>query len=173
MSIFLVGYRGSGKTTVGLLLAGRLAKPFVDLDQQIVAMAEKSIKMIFAEDGEKYFRDLETQALLAAIQQPEQVIALGGGALIREENRAAIKAGGHQVVYLRCDASELVKRIAADPATAANRPNLTGLGGGLAEVQTLLAQREPIYRAVCHYEIDVTYLPATAVAEELMRHSHP
>jgi len=168
MSILLVGYRGSGKTTVGQLLAAQLGKPFVDLDQRIIALAGKSIKDIFAQHGEQHFRDLETRALLEAIRQPDQVIAVGGGALDRKINRDAIKAGRHRVVYLRCAPPELLRRIVTDPGTAANRPNLTAHGGGLAEIRAVLARREPRYRASSHFQITVTHKPPAKVAIKLV-----
>ena len=167
MSVILIGYRGSGKTSLGKKLADRLWQPFVDSDQEIVTRAGKSIREIFEQGGEPAFRDLETAVVLELSQRVEHVIALGGGAVLRPENRAAIKAGGqHRVVYLRCDPAQLHQRIAVDTATADNRPNLTGLGGGLAEIEQLLRDREPIYRDVMDVELDVTHL---SVDEALAR----
>jgi shikimate kinase len=164
MSILLVGYRGSGKTTIGKRLADRLWQDFVDIDQRIVAKAGKSIKAIFETDGEPRFRDIETEALKEVCQLQEMVISLGGGTILREENRAIIKASGHKVIYLKCTPEELHKRIQADPETAATRPALTALGGNLEEVQSMLAIREPLYREVMTAELDVTYLtPQEAV----------
>src|SRR5436190_10816037 len=163
MSVFLIGYRGSGKTTVGRRLADRLSQTFLDSDELVVRRAGKSIKDVFEQDGEPAFRDHESAVVRDLALLADHVVALGGGAMLREENRQAIKAGGHKVVYLRCEPEELVKRIQADPATAAGRPNLTGLGGGLEEVKKLLADREPIYRACMTAELDVTHLtPAEA-----------
>lgn len=158
MSIVLIGYRGSGKTSLGRKLADRLWQPFVDSDEEIVKRAGKSIREIFEQHGEPTFRDLETAVVKDLATRAEHVIALGGGAILRLENRAAIKEGGHKVIYLRCDAAELHKRIHADAATAANRPSLTHLGGGLAEIEKLLADREPIYRETMTAELDVTNL---------------
>ncbi|HEV7300559.1 MAG TPA: shikimate kinase [Tepidisphaeraceae bacterium] len=158
MSVILIGYRGSGKTSLGRKLADRLWQPFVDSDEQIVAKAGKSIREIFEQDGEPAFRDLESAVVQDLATRQEHVIGLGGGAVLRPENRAALKAGGHKIVYLRCEPAELHKRISADAATAANRPSLTELGGGLAEIEKLLQQREPIYREVMDVELDVTAL---------------
>src|SRR6187455_560447 len=133
MSIVLVGYRGSGKTTIGRRLADRLWQPFVDTDEMVVAKAGKSIKAIFEEDGEPRFRELEAQAVREVCQLKENVISLGGGAILRDDNRSAIKASGHKVIYLRCEAPELHKRINADPQTAESRPSLTHLGGSIEE----------------------------------------
>jgi shikimate kinase len=169
MSLFLIGYRASGKSTVGRILAERLNKPFVDSDEWIVRRAGKSIREIFAEEGESGFRDLETAVIREIAALPEHIVALGGGALNRPENLEAIQASHPQFVYLHCEAGELAKRIHADPATAASRPALSHLGGGIEEIQTLLARREPIWRSVSSVEIDVTRLTPEQVADAVMR----
>ena len=122
MSVFLIGYRGSGKTTVGRKLADRLWQTFLDSDELVVRRAGKSIKEIFEQDGEPAFRDLESAVVRDLALLADHVVALGGGALVREANRAALTDAGHKVIYLRCEPEELVKRIHADPQTAANRP---------------------------------------------------
>lgn len=160
MSAILLGYRGSGKTTLGKKLADRLWQKFVDTDDLIVAAAGKSIREIFERDGEKRFRDLETEAVRKALGMSDHVIALGGGAVLREENRKLIKESGLKCVYLRCEPQVLLARIQSDPATAANRPHLTGLGGGIEEINKLLAEREPHYREIMTGELDVTNLTA-------------
>jgi shikimate kinase len=157
MSILLIGYRGSGKSTIGKRLADRLWQPFVDTDDLVVKKAGKNIKQIFEEQGEEGFRHLEEQAVKEAVALEEHVIALGGGAILREANRHAIKASGRPVIYLRCEAHELHKRIHADPATVETRPSLTHLGGSLEEITKLLADREPLYREVKTAELDVTH----------------
>jgi shikimate kinase len=156
MNAILIGYRGSGKTTVGRKLADRLWRNFIDLDDVIVRHAAKSIKDIFAQDGEDHFRDLETQALAEVIKREDHVFSLGGGAVIREQNRQLLKDSGVRVFYLRCDPEELLRRLQADDRSPDMRPNLTNLGGGLAEIRHVLAEREPIYRQVMHAELDVT-----------------
>src|SRR5437868_2038318 len=158
VSIILIGYRGSGKTTVGRRLADRLWQPFVDTDEMIVQKAGKSIADIFEQHGEQRFRDLESEVLREGCALQEHVIAIGGGALVRAENRDAIKSSGHKLIYLKCEPEELFKRIHNDPQTAAARPNLTNLGGGVAEIKSVLAEREPVYHATMHAELDVTHL---------------
>jgi shikimate kinase len=158
MSTVLIGYRGSGKSSIGHKLADRLWQKCVDTDDLVVAKAGKSIAQIFADHGEPYFRDLETQVVkeVAAIQ--DHVIALGGGAPMRQENRDAIKSAGHRVIYLKCEPEELFKRISADPDSAANRPALTQFFGSVEEISKVLAEREPIYRQMADAELEVTYL---------------
>lgn len=166
MSVVLIGYRCSGKTTIGRRLAERLGMEFVDSDEWLVARAGMSIRKIFAEQGEAAFRDLESAVIADLAGRESHVIALGGGAMGRPENRAAIVKGHRRIIYLRCRPEELLRRIEADPASVDSRPALTSLGGGLAEIEKLLAQREPVWRQLCTAEVDVTDLTIEqAVAE--------
>jgi len=158
VSIVLIGYRGSGKTSIGKRLADRLWQKCVDTDEMVVAKAGKSIVDIFAQDGEARFRELEREVVKEVAQTPDVVIALGGGAPLSEENRRVIKEAGHRVIYLKCEPDELLKRIQADPDTPKNRPNLTEFGGGIEEITKVLAEREPIYRQMADAELEVTYL---------------
>ena len=147
--IILVGYRGSGKTTVGRLLADRLGRPFADADDFIESGAGKSIADIFVAEGEAGFRDREAAALADLCARSGWVIATGGGAVLREANRRLLKASGF-VVWLTAAPETLWERLQADPTTAARRPNLTA-AGGRAEVQALAAAREPLYREVADF----------------------
>ena len=146
MGVVLIGYRGSGKTTIGRLLADRLGKSFIDCDALIVKKAARSIREIFLTGGEEEFRKIE-MTVIAENAVKDCVIAVGGGAIIRKENQLALQNAGHHMVYLRCDAHELLRRIQGDPGTSDNRPSLTSLGGGIEEIQAVLEQREPIYKA--------------------------
>ena len=164
MSIVLIGYRGSGKTTIGKRLADRLWQPFIDIDDLMVEKAGKSIKEIFEQFGEPVFRDLEAKVVRDICEKHEHVIGFGGGTLGREDNRRALKESGHKVIYLKCDPKELHRRITSDSQSASTRPNLTELGGGLEEIQKMLAEREPHYRSAMTAELDVTHLtPEDAV----------
>src|SRR5437016_9707995 len=158
MSIVLIGARGCGKTTTGRKLADRLWQSFYDVDEHIAKKAGMTIREIFEKHGEERFRQIETQVLREGVAVPDHVIALGGGTLMSEENRKILKESGHKLIYLRCEPEELARRIAADPQTSATRPSLTRLGGGLAEIELLQSQREPIYRQCMHAELDVTNL---------------
>ncbi|CAN5510397.1 shikimate kinase [soil metagenome] len=169
MSIVLIGYRGSGKTTIGRKLADRLGWPFVDSDAEVVKVAGKSIKAIFEGDGEPAFRDLESAVVADVSQLVNHVISLGGGAVMRRQNVAALRAHGHSIIYLRADAQTLHDRIHADAATAENRPALTALSGGIDEILHLLAVREPSYRAIMTSELDVARLTPDEAVERILQ----
>jgi len=169
MIVVLAGYRGSGKTTVGRMLADRLWYRFADVDDAIVQRAGKTIADIFAQDGEEHFRDIETAALRELLRETDLVLGLGGGTLGRQENRDMLRDARARVVYLRCDPQELLRRIQSDPRSAATRPSLTPLGGGLEEINLKLAEREPIYRQCAHVEIDVTRLKPEEVVNRILR----
>lgn len=158
MGVVLLGYRGSGKTTVGRKLADRLWCEFVDTDEEIVKRTRKSIKEIFEQDGEAAFRDVESSVLADVLRRESDVISCGGGIVLREANRAALMNSPHSRVYLRCEPDVLHQRIHSDPATAQNRPALTQLGGGIEEIRALLEAREPLYREVMTTELEVTNL---------------
>lgn len=169
MSLVLVGYRGCGKTTIGQLLANRLGCVLVDTDSLIVASAGMTIKDIFARFGEPHFRTLESASLEQALHQPHSIISTGGGIVMSAGNRQKLRESGRPVIYLSCSAPVLLQRIQADTTTAANRPNLTALGGGLDEVQHMLSIREPFYREVATMVVDVTQQSAQQAAEEILK----
>ena len=158
MSIVLIGYRGSGKTTIGRKLASRLWQDLIDTDQLIVTKAGKNIATIFREQGEQAFRDMETEVVLETLKLQDVVISLGGGAVMREENRFALKNSGHKVIYLRCHPQVLYHRLSSDTGSSLMRPSLTPYGGTVQEIQQMLDIREPLYRSIMTAEIDVTNL---------------
>ena len=110
---------------------------------------------MFDRHGEPHFRALEAAVVRELAGLTDHVIALGGGAVLAADTRAALTAAGHPVVYLRGTPDELHRRIAADPATADSRPSLTAAGGGLDEVRAVLAARDAIYRSAMTHEVDV------------------
>lgn len=164
--LFLIGYRGSGKSTVARLLATSLGWDAVDADDIVEQEAGKSIAAIFAEDGETSFRDLEEQVVASLCQRNKTVIALGGGAVLRESTRTRIKTAG-PVVYLTASAATLAERIATDTATASRRPSLTGVGAA-EEVERLLAVREPTYRECATVAVAVDGRSPESIADEIV-----
>lgn len=169
MSLWLIGYRGCGKTTVGRLLGQHWGIPNFDADDCIEQRAGKTIAEIFASGGEVAFRDLESAVVAELAQRirtgDRAVVSLGGGAVLREENRLVIRGVG-RVVWLRASAETLLARIEADAATAARRPNLTG-AGGIEEVRAMLAIREPIYRDCADLIVEAGDRDPAAIAEEI------
>lgn len=144
--LFLIGYRGSGKSSVGKLLAKELCFSFLDTDDWVETQAGSSIREIFARIGEAGFRELESQAIAAASKlSTSHVIALGGGAILRESNRDCIKQAG-STIWLQASPGLLADRIAADKTTNARRPALTNLPS-LHEIQKVLRDRTPLYEA--------------------------
>ena len=146
--LYLIGYRGTGKTTIGPILAARLGWDFVDADAYLEAKCGRTIKEIFSDEGEKGFREQESQNLRKLARRERSVIATGGGIVLSEENRKVLKETGF-VVWLSADVATITARIRADPTTSTRRPNLTT--GGIAEIESLLRAREPLYRmcAIC------------------------
>jgi shikimate kinase len=112
--IVLVGPMGSGKSTVGELLAERLGVPYRDTDADIVAAQGREIADIFVDEGELYFRELERQALRAAVAEHPGVLALGGGAILDDSTRELL--AGLPVVYLSLDVEEAVRRVGLNQA---------------------------------------------------------
>ena len=160
MNLVLLGYRGSGKTSVGRKLAHETWKKFVDTDAEICKrFGGASIREIWQRHGEAAFREKECEVVAELMKRDEQVVALGGGSLMQEPARQAVKDARNTVrIYLKCDPEVLDQRIRADSATAAARPDLTTLGGGVEEIRTVLAEREPVYLAVADKVLDVTHI---------------
>lgn len=168
MHVYLIGYRGSGKTTIGKLLAGRLGRPSIDCDDWIEQAAGQTIRNIFATEGEAGFRDLEQAAIEQLAQQADDqpaVVALGGGAVLREANRAAICRSGYRI-WLTAPPQTLASRIQADRTTAARRPALSALSD-YDEIVHLLAQREPLYAAVAQKTLNTEGLSAEAICNDI------
>ncbi len=166
MNIVLIGYRATGKTTLARLLAERLGWSWVDADVEIEHRAGKTISQIFAEDGEGVFRDLEAQVIADLCARDQWVIAAGGGAPLRVENRRAMKAGGY-VIWLQASPQTIYERMYSDPTTTQRRPNLTP-GGGLEEIVELLARREPVYRETADFSVNTEGKNPQELVEEIL-----
>jgi shikimate kinase len=164
--LYLTGYRGTGKTSVGVLLARALGRPVVDLDQVVEANRGQSIREIFDEGGESLFRDLESEALETVSQAPAAVVSLGGGAILRDSNREIIRTTGH-CVWLDADAETIAGRIRCDASTADKRPALTALGER-EEIRELLDRRREFYDQAADYRIDTTEKSIEQVAQQIL-----
>jgi shikimate kinase len=141
-NIFLVGMPGAGKTTVGRQLARRLQRNFIDADHEIEARTGVRIPLIFDIEGELGFRDREAKVIAEFATRKDLVVATGGGAVLRPENRAAMRQGG-TVIYLNATPELLYERTKLDP----NRP-LLQVDDPRRKLDELFAQRDPLYRDV-------------------------
>lgn len=165
--IFLIGYRGTGKSAVAPELAARLGFDWVDADDEIERRAGKYIAAIFADDGEPAFRDLESRIVAELVGRRRIVVALGGGAVLRDENRRAI-CGAGPVVWLTASVDTIQQRMAADTLTAHRRPNLTAAGGH-DEVVVVMAARTPIYRACATLAVDTEGKSIAHIVDEILK----
>lgn len=166
-----MGYRGCGKTTLGKKLANQLWLDFVDVDQAICQRYDgRTIAEIWDEFGEASFRETETAVVRELCGRDGLVIALGGGSVAQPGAREAVEqAGDTRRVYLACRPQVLHDRIHGDAITQASRPNLTAHGGGVAEIEAVLAERDPIYRAVADSVLDVTHTDIDQAMDQLLR----
>lgn len=147
-SIFLVGLMGAGKTSAGRALARRLGKSFYDSDHEIEKRTGVAIPVIFEIEGEAGFREREAAVLRELAGLPDIVLATGGGAVLREDNRRILRAGG-TVIYLRALPNDLWLRTRHDR----NRP-LLQTADPLATLEKLYAERDPLYRETAHVVVD-------------------
>ena len=177
MMVALTGFMGSGKTTVGKVLADFLGCPFMDLDDLVVKKAGKSIPDIFAQDGEPAFRQLEAQVLRKTVEKYAEstaVLALGGGAVLAPSS-AALLHEKTVCIYLRASLETLLARLEGETA---GRPLLQEIpdqvgddvmpGPDRASVSARLAAREPIYEETAHVTIDTDGLSPDEVADEII-----
>ncbi len=156
MGIVLIGYRGSGKTRVGRIVAEQRDEQFVDIDELIVHFAGRDIATIFSEEGEHGFRNRERKCIEMSTAVPNRVISAGGGAVESPDTRELLRNYG-TVVWLSAPADVLWSRISSDPASVINRPNLAG--GGLSEVVEILEKRTPLYAQTSHVTVDASRSP--------------
>jgi shikimate kinase len=166
MIVTLIGYRGTGKTSVAPRLAERLGVPWIDADPELERHAGRTIREIFATDGEPEFRRLERETLVDLLARGSGVIAAGGGAILNADTRRDFLAAG-PVIWLQADIATIAARIAGDATSRDRRPNLTG-PGGVDEIRTLLAAREPLYRETATITVDTTGKSVDQIVTEIL-----
>ncbi|WP_205694440.1 shikimate kinase [Crenobacter cavernae] len=149
-NFFLVGLMGAGKTTVGRALARRAGKTFYDSDHEIEARTGVRVATIFEIEGEERFRDRETSVIGDLVKLNDIVLATGGGAVLRQENRQLLRRHG-TVIYLRAPIDDLLARTLHDK----NRP-LLQTADPRAKLEALFNERDPLYREVADLVIDTS-----------------
>ncbi len=153
--LVLVGAMGAGKTTVGRRVADAWGVGFRDTDHDIEAAEGRAVSDIFVDSGEARFRELERDAVLAALAEHEGVLALGGGAVLDVRTRAALV--GHRVVFLRVGLSDAAKRV----GLGVSRPLL--LGNVRGRIKQLIDERTPVYESVAAHVVDTDGLDVDEV----------
>lgn len=162
-NIILIGFMGSGKTSIGLKLSYKLQTPVEDMDKLIEQREGRSISDIFAQEGEPYFRELET-ALLKEIKERTyvRILSVGGGTPVRQENRELLKQCG-TVVYLRIQPKTVYERLKND-----NTRPLLQCEDPLAKIRTLLEARKDAYEECADIVLDVDEYTAEEIIEQLV-----
>jgi len=170
--ITLIGYRGTGKSTVAALLGDLLGCGWVDADEVLEEKLGCSIAELIRDRGEPAFRDEESLVLAELVGRGDDVLATGGGVVLRPDNRALLRGRGRPVVWLTAPADTVHRRMMADPSTPQRRPSLGGAPQSgppdpLAEVTAALATRDPFYRECADAVIDASGDSPAAVARSI------
>ena len=155
MKIILIGYRASGKSTIGPVLSEQLGWPLYEVDADIQERYGCSLTEAFSHGAEAY-REVETDVVETLCTHDQCVIAFGAGSILRPQNQVAASRDS-LVVYLKLDAEELWRRAKADPISADTRPNFRG--GGLQEVEEMPQERGPVYHACANLTLNATASP--------------
>jgi shikimate kinase len=163
MNIVLIGYRGTGKSTVGRLLASRLGRQLVSTDAEIVKRAQRTVPEIIAQEGWEYFRDLESDICRELADRDQLVIDTGGGAILRTQNIESLKKNG-TVFWLTASVETIAKRIGSDN----QRPSLTGTKSFVDEIQDVLQERMPKYQAAADHVIATDHRSINQLVETVL-----
>ncbi len=163
MNVVLIGYRGTGKSTVGKIVAARLGRVLVSTDAEIVKLVGRSITEIVEQHGWEYFRDLESKVCQELAGRDGLVIDTGGGAILRSRNVEGFKETG-RLFWLIASVSTITERIGHDT----QRPSLTRVKSFLDEIQDVLRERTPKYQAAADYILETDRKSATQVADEIL-----
>lgn len=163
MNVVLIGYRGTGKSVVGRIVAEKLGTKCISMDDEIIRHAGMGVPEIVAKEGWTGFRDRESQVAADLAGLDGIVIDCGGGVIEREENVAALRTGG-RIFWLRAGVDTIVTRIQDDT----QRPALVEGRTFTDEVREVLERREPLYRGAADHEIDTDSLSPEEVAEKVL-----
>ena len=160
MKVILLGYRASGKSTVGKLVSDQLQWPLWDIDRGIELKSGLSLTELYQQTGENGFRQIEAEVVAEMCANDQCVIAFGAGTIIQPHNERLARVAS-LMVYLKLSAEQLWQRIVADPKSAATRPNLSS--GGIEEVVEMLARRAPTYERCANMTLDGQLTPEKLV----------
>ena len=163
MNLVLIGYRGTGKSTVGKVLATRLGRTVVSTDAEVVKRAGQPIPQIVDQHGWGHFRDLESDVCRELAARDGLVIDTGGGAILRQENVDALKQTG-TLFWLTASVETITHRIGGDT----QRPSVTGTKSFLDEIQQVLHERAPKYRAAADYLIATDGRSVVQITDEIL-----
>ncbi|HMS84220.1 MAG TPA: shikimate kinase [Nitrospira sp.] len=163
MNVVLIGYRGTGKSTVGKMVASRLNRELLSTDVEIVKLAGQAIPQIVEQHGWEHFRDLETKICQDLAGKDGLVIDTGGGAILRSQNVAVLKHTG-TLFWLTASVETIAKRIGSDT----QRPSLTGTKSFVDEIQDVLRERTPKYQAAADHVIETEGKSVTQIADEIV-----
>ncbi len=165
-NLVLIGYRATGKTSVGLRLARLLKRPFVDLDQVLVQETGQTIAEIVGQGGWEEFRRREKKLVARLGDHRGQVLATGGGVVLDPENVRALRENGI-IIWLTADPATIRSRLTQDQPQDASRPSLTG-SDTVREVEEVLASRQPLYQATAQLIINTTHQSVDQVVEQVL-----
>lgn len=163
MNVVLIGYRGTGKSSVGKVLAARLDRPLLSTDAEVVRLAGQTIPAIVEQHGWEYFRDLESKVCQELAGQNGLIIDTGGGAILRSQNIDVFKQTG-KLFWLTASVETIAKRIGSDT----QRPSLTGTKSFVDEIRDVLQDRLPKYQAAGDYVIETEGRSLSQVADEIL-----
>ena len=167
MNVVLIGYRCTGKTQTGKIIAKALNFKFIDTDNLIEKEAKKNISKIVADDGWEKFRELEKKEIRDVSNHNNIVISVGGGAIEENENTENLKKNSI-IFWLIAEPEVILKRMQKDPKSATMRPNLTAQKDMLLEIKTILAEREAKYESASDYKIDTSNISKQQVAQKII-----
>ena len=167
MNLYLVGYRCTGKSSVGRLLAEAMLWTFVDMDHELVTESGMPIEEMVDSRGWEYFREREGELLQRLSQATKQIIATGGGIVTVPENIVIMRGSG-KVVWLHASPDTIAARMEADRNTAGQRPPLHG-NDSVIEIEEVLAERLPLYDEAMHLQVETDSLTPEEVSESIIR----
>jgi shikimate kinase len=166
MNLYLIGYRCTGKTTLGRELARKLAREFVDMDDLLVAEAGQSINDMVAEKGWPYFRSRESALLNRLADKDSLVVGTGGGVILDPANVDRMRASG-KVILLQCSSDTINQRLQGDSRTREMRPALTDKGL-IEEIESVLQERKPFYQGAAHITLATDDIDIPGLCKEII-----